>query len=127
MTVSELGSEKYVALTTFRRDGRPVTTAVWCAAEDGSLLVWTGAATGKVKRIRRDPHVTVAPSSASGAPRGGAADAVAEIVGETERIERLLTQKYGLMYRAVRGFNAFVRTVRRRPAEASVTLVIRDV
>ena len=88
--------------------------------------MWTAAGAGKVKRIRRDPHVTVAPANATGAPHGDALEAVAEIVEETDAIEALLTRKYGLLYRAVRGFNALVRAVRRRPAEASVTLVIRD-
>jgi PPOX class probable F420-dependent enzyme len=126
MPIAELGKARYVALTTFKRDGTPVTTAVWCASDDGRLLVWTGAATGKVKRIRHDAHVTVAPSGASGSPRGEAVDGVAEIVGETAEIEALLRRKYGAMYRAVRAANALVRAVRRRPAEPSVTLVIRD-
>ena len=126
MTVAELAKERYVALTTFRRDGTPVTTAVWCGPDDDRLLVWTGASTGKVKRLRRDPHVTVAASNASGAPRGDAVDAVAEITDDTARIEAILRDKYGLVYRAVRGFNALARAVRRSPAEASVTLVIHD-
>ena len=126
MTVADLTQEKYVALTSFRRDGTPVRTAVWCAGDDGHLLVWTAAGAGKVKRIRRDPHVTVAPSNASGAPKGDAVDAVAEIVDDTSAIQELLTRKYGVMYKAVRGFNAMVRTARRRPPEQSVTLVIRD-
>jgi PPOX class probable F420-dependent enzyme len=126
MAIAELGKERYVALTSYRRDGRPVTTAVWCAADGGRLLVWTGSKTGKVKRIRRDTRVTVAPSSASGTPRGDAVEGVAEIVDDTDEIQALLTRKYGAMYRAVRSFTALARTVRRRPAEPSVTLVIRD-
>lgn len=125
MTAADLAEERYVALTTFKRDGTPVTTAVWCAADDGRLLVWTGARTGKVKRIRRDPHVTVAASNASGAPRGEGVEAVAEIAGDTARIEELLRRKYGLTYRAVRALTAALRAVRRRPVEPSVTLVIR--
>ena len=51
---------KYVSLTSYRRDGTAVATPVWFVRQDGRLLVETGAASGKVKRIRRNPAVQVA-------------------------------------------------------------------
>jgi PPOX class probable F420-dependent enzyme len=48
MEPKDLAQEKYVSLTTFKRDGTPVSTPVWCAGDDGRLLVWTGASTWKV-------------------------------------------------------------------------------
>jgi PPOX class probable F420-dependent enzyme len=124
MEPKDLAQEKYVSLTTFKRDGTPVSTPVWCAGDDGRLLVWTGAATWKVKRIRRDPHVVVAASDARGHARGETADGTAAILDDTARVESLLASKYGVVYRLVRAFNALVRTVRRRPPEQSVTLAI---
>jgi uncharacterized protein len=59
--VADLGRERYISITTFRRDGTPVATPVWVVAEGGRLYVWTGAQTGKAKRIRHHPAVTVAP------------------------------------------------------------------
>jgi PPOX class probable F420-dependent enzyme len=124
MEPKDLAQEKYVSLTTFKRDGTPVSTPVWCAGDDGRLLVWTGASTWKVKRIRRDPHVLVAASDARGHARGEAVDGTAAILDDTARVESLLASKYGVVYRLVRAFNALVRTVRRRPPEQSVTLAI---
>ena len=58
---------KYVSLTTFRRDGTPVSTPVWFVTEDGSLLVETDGDSYKVKRIRHNDNVTVASCNAMGA------------------------------------------------------------
>ena len=44
--------EKYVLLTTYRRDGRPVSTPVWWVdLGDGSFGFWTSSASGKAKRL----------------------------------------------------------------------------
>jgi PPOX class probable F420-dependent enzyme len=120
-----LAQERYVSLTTFKRDGTPVSTPVWCVGDGERLLVWTAANTWKVRRIRREPHVRVAPSTAAGKPRGAPVDTTATILPESDRVQALLAAKYGLVYRLVRWFNALVRLVRRRPAAESVTLVIR--
>ena len=61
MDAATLAREKQISLTTFKRDGTPVSTPVWTVSDDGRrLLVWSAADTWKVKRIRRDPHVRVA-------------------------------------------------------------------
>jgi PPOX class probable F420-dependent enzyme len=54
-TLDELGSAKYVSLTTYRKDGTAVPTPVWMVRDGDELAVWTNARTGKVKRIRRNP------------------------------------------------------------------------
>jgi hypothetical protein len=124
MTLADLANEKYVSLTTFKRDGTPVATPVWVAADGDHLLVATAAESWKVKRLRRDPRVRVAASSATGKVRGPAVDGTAAVLDETERVERLLARKYRVMYHAIRGLNALVRFVRRSPAERGVTLEI---
>ena len=69
---------KYVSLTTFRRDGTPVSTPVWFVSENGGLLVETDGDSYKVKRIRRDDAVTLTSCNAMGARqrrgRSGASD-----------------------------------------------------
>jgi uncharacterized protein len=87
---------KYLSLTSFKRDGSAVSTPVWFVSDNGHLLVETDADSYKVKRIRRDAHVLVAPCDARGRVRGEAVDADARILPEEERerVERLLTQKY---------------------------------
>ena len=79
-------------LTTFRKSGTPVVTTVWFALEAGKLYIWTAQDSGKVKRIRNNPLVSVAPSSHMGKARGPAIAAVARILspGEQETPERPL-------------------------------------
>jgi PPOX class probable F420-dependent enzyme len=56
---------KYVSITSFRRDWTGVATPVWFVQEAGRLLIQTGTNSGKVKRIRRNPRVTIAPCPAT--------------------------------------------------------------
>jgi hypothetical protein len=124
MTASELANEQYVSVTTFKRDGTPVATPVWVAGENGNLLVISEADSWKVKRIRRDGHVRVAPCSARGVQRGEAIEADATIDTDTTIVERLLARKYGWMYRAYMRLSALTRTLRRQPTPRGVTIRI---
>jgi hypothetical protein len=124
MTTSELANEEFVSITTFKRDGTPVSTPVWVAGENGNLLVISEADSWKVKRIRRDRHVRIAPCSARGAIRGEATEADAVIDPETALVETLLAQKYGWMYRAYTRFSALSRKLRRQPRPTGVTIRI---
>ena len=53
--------QRYLTLESFKRDGTPVQTQVWFAEDHGVLYVYTLANAGKVKRIRRHPHIRLAP------------------------------------------------------------------
>lgn len=95
---TELGKPRYLSLTTRRRDGSLVSTPVWVVSDDGRrLLIWTGASTWKVKRIRRDPHVLVAACGVRGRERGVRLDGVAHILGPegADLVIPLLRRKYG--------------------------------
>ncbi|MGF1647306.1 MAG: PPOX class F420-dependent oxidoreductase [Kineosporiaceae bacterium] len=102
----DLASEKYVRLTTFRRDGTPVATPVWLVGGDGELLVITGSTTGKVKRLRHTARVLLAACDARGRAKPGAVEheGVAELVedpAEAERIGRAVTRRYGVLGRVL--------------------------
>jgi uncharacterized protein len=60
------GDTRYIALTTYRRDGRPVTTPVWAAPLNGNVYVVTARSTGKVRRLRATDRVRFAPSNMNG-------------------------------------------------------------
>lgn len=95
---TELGEPRYVSLTTRRRDGSLVSTPVWPVSDDGRrVLIWTGASTWKVKRMRRDPHVLVAACSMRGRERGPRLEGVARILGDegADLVIPLLRRKYG--------------------------------
>lgn len=94
--------ERYVALATYRRDGREVRTPVWLAALDGRWYLFTAADAGKLKRIRANGRARLAACDMRGNVRSGWRDAHARIVHESALIERAhsaLCEKYGLQMR----------------------------
>jgi PPOX class probable F420-dependent enzyme len=103
--IGALAKERYISLTTFKRDGTPVSTPVWVASDDGRrLLVLSGAKTWKVRRLRRDPNVLVAASNYRGKERGEPLAARARLIPDPG-IDMLLRRKYGWQKRALDLFN----------------------
>jgi PPOX class probable F420-dependent enzyme len=77
---------------------------MWVASDDGRrLLVWTGATTWKVKRIRRDPRVFVAKSNFRGRERGSRLEGRARIVDDVD-VKKLIRKKYGWQMRLLERF-----------------------
>ncbi len=103
--LARFSGEKYLNMETFRKNGEGVRTPMWFAEEGGVLYARTFEKTGKVKRLRREPHVRVVPSDARGTPEGNWVDAEALIVeagsDEAKRANRLLNQRYGLTKRLI--------------------------
>lgn len=97
--IGDLARERYISLTTFRRDGSAVSTPVWVVSDDGRrLLVWSGSQTWKVKRIRREPRVLVAPSTFRGRERGPRIEGTARVLEDFD-VKALIRKKYGLQMR----------------------------
>ena len=118
--VGSLADERYISLTTFKRDGSPVSTPVWVVSDDGRrLLVWTGAGTWKVRRIRRDPRAVVAASSFRGTERGERIAGVARLA-DVSGIDELFRRKYGWQKRLVDFLN------RKSAPDAWVAIEIAD-
>jgi PPOX class probable F420-dependent enzyme len=57
---------RYIALTTYRRDGRPVTTPVWAVALGGKLYVVTTRGSGKARRVEVTGRVRFASCNMNG-------------------------------------------------------------
>jgi hypothetical protein len=72
--------QKYISLTTFRKNGQGVATPVWFGEEDNKLLVMTRSISGKYKRIRNNPQVRVAPCTIRGSVIGPEFAATAQIL-----------------------------------------------
>jgi uncharacterized protein len=66
----EIHGQKYISLTTLRKNGTPVRTPVWFAEANGKLYFMTRNDSWKYKRIRNNPSVTVAPCNMSGKVTG---------------------------------------------------------
>jgi uncharacterized protein len=99
--VSSLAGERYISLTTFKRDGTPVSTPVWVTSDDGRrLLVWSATKTWKVRRLRRDARVLVAPSNFRGRESGRRLGGRARLIPDPG-IDQLLRRKYGWQKRAL--------------------------
>jgi uncharacterized protein len=120
-TLEQLGAEKYVLLTTFRRDGRAVPTPLWVVPDGSGLAFWTPAGTGKVKRIRNSGRVTVAACDVRGNVRGAAIEAQARIgdAADLRRVGEGLKRKYGLLGRL-----SLLGSKLRRGADGTVAVLV---
>jgi PPOX class probable F420-dependent enzyme len=95
---------RYLSVTSFKRDGTGVATPVWFVFDGSRMCALTDLDSAKVRRIRRNPQVLVAPCSAAGKLRREPILARAEVLTDTpdlERVRKLLMQRYKLSYRGV--------------------------
>jgi PPOX class probable F420-dependent enzyme len=97
-SIAEIRACKRALLVTFRRDGTPVPTPVWAAEAGGLLYVRTDRTAGKVKRLRNNPCLLVAPCTVRGKPLGAPLEATARMLAAEEEplAERTLAARYGL-------------------------------
>jgi PPOX class probable F420-dependent enzyme len=98
-SLARLAAEKYVLVTTYRKDGRAVPTPVWVVRDGDALGVWTVADSGKVKRIRNRSDVLVAPCDVRGKPTGEQVSGKAELCSaeDTAAYRTLIRSKYGVL------------------------------
>jgi len=64
--------QKTALLTTYRRDGTPVSTPLSVFVDGDRLLIRSFEQAWKTRRIRNRPEVEIAPSTARGKPQGPA-------------------------------------------------------
>jgi uncharacterized protein len=97
-SLEDLDGRSYCVIVTYKRNGEPVPTPVWFGLADGRVYARTEGDSWKVKRIRRDGRVRVAPSTMRGRPLGPPFEGVARMLepSEHERAERALASNYGL-------------------------------
>ena len=90
-----------VRLTTFRRDGTPVGTAVSLAVDHGRAFVRTFESSGKFKRIRNNPACEVAPSTFGGRAVGPAIHGRLRVLEgpEARRARALIEAKHPWLHR----------------------------
>jgi uncharacterized protein len=91
---------EFVLLTTFRRNGVGVPTAMWFAHEQGKLYMVTGRTNGKIKRIRNNSRVLLAPCDLMGNMLGPQIEAYAHElpVAQHAYADAILAKKYGEEY-----------------------------
>jgi uncharacterized protein len=97
---------KYCLIVTFKRSGEAVPTPVWFGLDEaGRLYFRTGAAVAKLRRIRNNPRVLVAPCTVRGKPRGPSVEGTARELPEEEweHAEAAIQSNYGLGRRLYEG------------------------
>ena len=88
---------KYINLETYRKNGQAVSTPVWFITEGNRIIVVTRSETGKVKRLRNDDKVRIAPSGMRGEPQGEWIEGKARFLDkeELDRAIKARKKKYG--------------------------------
>ncbi len=119
--ISQFSNQKYINLETYRKNGQAVQTPVWFVIEGDVIYIRTDKNSGKIKRVRNNPHVRITPCSARGQPKGEWIDGEARIASwsESQWASQFLKQKYGLQGKLIRMFNKIRNT---RPIVISIQI-----
>lgn len=92
--------EKYVALTTYRKNGDSSSTAVWIVdLGDGTIGFTTAIGSLKARRIRNDNRILLQPSDSRGRPSAHSTQVSGTAVvvegADFDRVRADIKDKYG--------------------------------
>ena len=95
----DLAKKRNLVVTTYKRDGSAVATPVNVVVSGDHAYFRTWSTAGKAKRLRHDPRVEIAPSTARGKPRGPAFSATARLLEPEEDpvVRQALAKKYPIL------------------------------
>jgi len=99
-SLEQFSKKKYLNLETFRKSGVSMKTPVWFVQDGEIIYVQTMANSGKVKRIRNNGRVNIAPCKMDRKLNGSWVPAQAREVTDPEvsmTADGLLDKKYGLL------------------------------
>ena len=101
MQLLDFANVQYINLVTFKKDGSKVTTPVWVAQHNNSLVVTTGKNAGKVKRIRNNGKAIIYTTNQSGSKKlSEELEVKGSILSDEDLITEAVTilkKKYGMM------------------------------
>ncbi len=103
--LKQFRNQEFLSLETFRKNGIGVKTPVWFAQEGDALYIWTIGDSGKIKRIRNNPQVNIAPCKRLGKVTGAwmaARASVDDSAAAVQRVEVLLSRKLGFAFAVFR-------------------------
>ena len=123
-----VAAHRYVSLTTFRRTGAPVSSAVWIARDGDELVVVTVDPAGKLKRLAHTSRVELRPCDLRGrVPEGAPTYAgTARVVRTPEGVaaaKRAIGRAY-LMARLGDAVAAVTDRIVRRQARAAIRITL---
>lgn len=99
--VKQFEKQQYMSVETYRKTGEAVRTPVWFIEVNGEFLFNTEETSAKVKRIRRNPSVKIAPCDMRGELKGEFISGTARFLSpeETSSAKKIYARKYSLMGR----------------------------
>ncbi len=126
-----ISDEKFVSLTTYKRDGSTKSLPVWIADfGDGKVGFTTASSTYKVKRLANDPRVVLQPSDR----RGRVTDGSTPVTGTAEVLtgddftpyEAIMKSKYGVQFHAAKLAGSFMRLIGKGSGTDSAVVITLD-
>jgi len=109
--VDDLDRARYISLTTFKRDGSPVSSPVWITGTAGTYVFTTGEKAWKARRLSRNSAVLVQVCDMRGHVKPDAARYVGtgEVATAPDAVaaaEHALSEKYGWQFKATKVVDA---------------------
>jgi len=97
-SINDLKGHHYCVLVSYRKNGQPIPSPLWFGVADAKVYFLTSPDGYKVKRIRNNPEVRVAPCDSRGKPKGPPFIGKARILstGEVPLAERTIKSNYGI-------------------------------
>jgi len=97
-SIDDLKGRKYCVLVSYRKNGQAMPSPLWFGTADGRLYFQTSPDGFKVKRIRNNPEVRVAPCTSRGKPVGPPFIGKARVVPDSEAsvAEHAVQSNYGI-------------------------------
>ena len=129
-TAERLATEEYLAFTTFRRSGEPVTTPVRVVqVSDGRLGFCSATGAGETERLAHDQRVQVEPCDVRGRTQETTSpvDGRAEVVRSGalfDEVHGRVREKYGWRTTATRLLARLGLQGRRGPGHADTVVLV---
>jgi len=130
-TAHPIANEKYVSLTTYRKNGEPKPVPVWVVdLGDGTVGFTTASSSWKVKRLTNDPKISLSRSDSKGKIKPGATEYTGTAVAskaDFDRVWPLIRAKYGLAARGINLMGKFMKLIGRGSgADTAIIITLID-
>lgn len=119
--LSQFANQNYLNMESYRKSGEAIRTPLWFVQDGDVLYFYTVAHSFKVKRLKNNPRIRIAPCDMRGNLKGDWVDATARVLdtAEASHADNLLNQKYGLLKRTL---NFFAKLRGHKRAAFAITL-----
>ena len=129
--MSSITDEKYVSLTTYKKDGSTKALPVWIADfGDGTIGFTTASSSYKVKRIQNDDRVVLQPSNSRGEVKEGTepVTGTATVVtgDDFDRYMQAIKSKYGIQFHAIKLVGKFMSLIGKGSGTDAAVVITLD-